>query len=179
MHWHISGKDNEILILCFTVRDYIVYTWWFQWYKRIALGSLFDRNRSKGTSWKSYHSLEGWKGNGSWQRHLWGTLRSTEGPGVVWCGGCYMCLRTQDVCTARDHTKINLTMVSFCLCCSWFIQINGPLEGEIPFLWLSKSLINILEGFKLSTCFSPALLKRWGHCFIVTYIPNISQNSWI
>ena len=159
MYWHIKGGGNEILILCFIVRDYIVYTWWFQWYKRIALGSLFDRNRSKGTSWKRV--IIAWRDGRAMGADkgtcevLWAALRVQ-----VWCGGCYVCLRTQDVCTARDQTRINMTTISFCLCCSWFIQINGPLEGEIPFLWLSKSLINILEGFKLSTCFSPALLKR-------------------
>ena len=32
------------------VRNYIVYTWWLQWFKKIEFGGLFDMNRSDGTN---------------------------------------------------------------------------------------------------------------------------------
>ena len=49
MHWQVKGDGNKTWISAFYVRDYIVYIWWLQWYKRIVFGGLFDRNRSKRT----------------------------------------------------------------------------------------------------------------------------------
>ena len=41
MHWQVKGGGNKTWISVFYVRDYIVYIWWLQWYKRIAFEGLF------------------------------------------------------------------------------------------------------------------------------------------
>ena len=73
--------------MCFMIRDYVVYIWWFLWYKRRVWGAYLEKEDKCNFEKSGAGFIEaGRKGNGdgSWWRQLWGSLSSTEGPGVVW-----------------------------------------------------------------------------------------------
>ena len=72
--------------MCFMIRDYVVYIWWFHWYRLVFGGLIWSKRTNvifeEGGTGLIVAERKG-NGSGSWWRQLWGSLSSTEGPGVV------------------------------------------------------------------------------------------------
>ena len=87
MHWQVKGGGNKTWICVFYDKRFVVYIWWFHWY-RLVFGGLIWSKRTNvifeegGTGFIVAGRKE--NGKGSWWRQMWGSMSSTEGPGVVW-----------------------------------------------------------------------------------------------